>query len=260
MSEKIEYDTDQIHGGCQSIYDQNGRLVFNGGWDSKVLFETASKGVHSDDWSGKKVLVMASNTSGLCLELARAGAQVIACEPDPYKNTKALVKRLLTKLVVEESLSLEFLDLDFFSSHKLVNDTAKIGDETIIICFGIIYHFRDILYALEYLGSLPHSHLLISTQTHPSDSYSIHNRMDPEIIPIANFWDNYKDSISGWHFSRILFEAYLQSVGYEDIEPITSPSLNFPNKPKGHTNSSYYAARHTRQNDFKSRIEEYLPR
>jgi len=253
-------NNDVIHKGCQSLYDKLGNIVFKGVWDSKELLDTVAKAVPNGDWNGKNVLVMASNTSGFCLELARKGAHVIACEPDPFKNTRALVRELLENFVKEEKLSIDLLDLDFFSSHKLTEGESKIDGDTIIICFGIIYHFRDIIYALEYLGSLPHSQLLISTQTHPSESYVLYNRIDPEIIKIPKFWDNHNDTISGWHFSRKMFEEYLKSVGYTDVTPLTPPSFDFPNKPKGHTNSAYYSAMHIRQNNFKSRIEEYLPR
>lgn len=259
---------DVIHQGCQSLYDKHGNVVFKGVWDSKEQLDTATKAIPNGDWNGKNVLVMASNTSGLCLELARKGAHVIACEPDPYKNTRALVRELLDNFVKEEKLSLDLLDFDFFNSHKLAESESKfffkkkprIDCETIIICFGIIYHFRDIIYAIEYLGSLPHSQLLISTQTHPSESYVLYNRFDPKIIKVPNFWDNHKDTISGWHFSRKMFEEYLKSVGYVDVTPLTPTSFDFPNKPKGHTNSAYYSAMHIHQNNFKSRIEEYLPR
>ena len=278
----MKKDISKFHKGCQAIYDKNGKVAFDAEWDSKVQFETASKGISNGDWSGKKVLVMASNTSGLCLELARAGAHVISCEPDPYKNTRAVAKKLLDKFVKDENLSIEFLNLDFFNTHKLAGEpgdqkklskilnffktnkvaekSPKLDDETIIICFGIIYHFRDIIYALEYLGSLPHCRLLISTQTHPTDRQAIFNRIDPKIIPSPNFWDNHKDTISGWHFSRKLFTAYLESVGYVDIKPISPENFDFPVKPKGHTNSAYYCAKHIGRNDLKTRMEEYLPR
>lgn len=260
MKAAKSFDLETLHKGCQSIYDERGNLIFNAEWDSKALFETVTLGLGGADLSGKRALVMASNTSGLCLELARAGASVFACEPDPYKNSKAVVKDLLDDCVEREGLSLEFFDTDFFTTHELIQSDDRLNDELIIICFGIIYHFRDIIYALEYLGALPHEKLLISTQTHPTDAFSIQNRIDPEVIRIPDFWANHRDTISGWHFSRPLFEAYLSSVGYTDIHPITDSNLNFPRKPAGHTNSAYYAANHEKRNDFQARITEYLPR
>ena len=127
----------------------NGNVIFNGEWDKKELFKTTSMQCGKEFWRGKKVLTIAANTSGLCLELARAGAEVTACEPDPYKNNRSIVKNLLDNLVAAEKLKVNFLDVDFFNTHRLAN-SKSLTDDTIIICYGLIYHFRDIIYAIEY--------------------------------------------------------------------------------------------------------------
>ena len=118
-------------------------------------------------------MTIAANTLGLCLELARAGASVVACEPDPYRNTRGAVEPLLRPVIQQERLELELRDEDFFSTHLL-----DFYDETIVICYGIIYHFRAILYSIEYKSSLPHSMLFFSTQTHPGDELALYNRRD----------------------------------------------------------------------------------
>ncbi|MAZ45474.1 MAG: hypothetical protein CMD74_02070 [Gammaproteobacteria bacterium] len=261
------FDRNKKYPACQSIRNPAGEILFDGEWDGKSIFEVSSSIHGSEFWEGKKVLTIAANTSGLCVELARAGAQVTACEPDPHKNNRSLVRHLLAELVEEESLSLTFLDVDFFSTHKLAKSKRFsfwkppiLTEDTIIICYGLIYHFRDIVYAIEYLSSLPHAELFISTQTQPGNNLAIFNRVDPEVLANPGFWDNYSDTVSGWHFTRKLFEAYLESAGYKDIRPLTDASINFPQKPKGLTNSAYYTASHVRQNDFKERLTQYHPR
>ena len=68
--------------------------MFKGVWDSKEQFDTATKAIPNGDLNGKKVVVLASNTSALCLEIARSGAYVIACEPDPYKKFQSCSSRI----------------------------------------------------------------------------------------------------------------------------------------------------------------------
>jgi hypothetical protein len=218
----------------QTVYDINADIRFHGEWDSKKLYETVTAG-NPSYWKGRSVLDLGANTSGLSIELARMGAIVTAAEPDPYKNNKAFAVKILKEIIQQEGLNLTLCDEPLFNAHLL-------GAHDTILCLGLIYHFRDPQFVLDYLSELDHKELIISTQTHPGEGLFMYNRKDPEIIKIPNFWDKHNDSISGWHPTRNLFEAMLVSAGYTNIQPLTDTKYNFPKKPEGLTNSAYYRA------------------
>lgn len=224
----------------QTIYEKNGDTLFHGEWDSKKLSEAITAG-NPNYWKGRTVLDLGANTGGLSLELARMGAKVTAAEPDPYKNNKSLTIELLKNIITLEELNLTFSDEHLFNAHLL-------GAHDTVLCLGLIYHFRDPQYVLDYLSELDHKELIVSTQTHPGPGLIMYNRKDPSVIKKPNFWDNHTDSLSGWHPTRELFKAMLISAGYSQIQPLTDENTNFPKKPEGLTNSSYFkAVKHRRR-------------
>lgn len=242
--------------GCQTIFYKNGDVAFKGEWDSKILLKTLIKLDQPDYWINKKVLVMASNTSGLCVELARLGAEVISSEPDPYRNTFAKVQHILEKIINNEKLKITFKSNGFFESR----DIKEKYD--IIVCYGIIYHFRNIFYCLDYLSSLKHTDLFLSTQTHPGNNLAAYNRRDTSVIKSVDFFKNEKLKLSGFHLTRPLLENYLLDLGYSSIKEITDYNINFPKKPmSGLTNSSYYkCTKREEYIDIKKLNETYISR
>jgi SAM-dependent methyltransferase len=239
--------------GCQTIYSAIGEKLFSGGWDSRQLFRAVT-GEDEGYWQGRRVLDIGSNTSGLSVEIARRGASVLAIEPDPYKTTRALVEDVLKSVVKSENLDLTFESLGLF-------DAAGLGRFDTVMCLGLVYHFRDQQFVIDYLSTIDSKDLILSNQTHPGSSLSIMNRMDKSIGMPGKFWDNYKEPLSGWHPTRAMFERMMVFGGFTDVVAITDPTINFPNKPfPGVTNSSYYRATKDRSIDpYFSRIE-YLPR
>ncbi|MDH5719789.1 MAG: hypothetical protein OEZ13_04115 [Spirochaetia bacterium] len=219
---------------CQTVYGKNGEILLKGEWDSKKLCNAVTMG-NPNYWKGRTVLDLGSNTGGLSLELARMGAIVTAAEPDPYKNNKAHSIEILKKITQEENLNLVFSDEHLFNAHLL-------GKHDIILCLGLIYHFRDPQYVLDYLSGLDHNDLIVSVQTYPGDGLFMYNRKDISVINIPNFWEKHTDALSGWHPTRKLFIAMLQSAGYTNIQALTDDKINFPKKPEGLTNSAYYKA------------------
>ena len=240
--------------GCQAIYGLNGEVLFPGGWKSQELF-MAVTGPHGEDyWRGRRVLDIGANTSGLSVEIARRGASVVAIEPDPYANTKAKAMDVLTQVIADEALNLELRSEGLFDAHKL-------GGFDTVICLGLVYHFRDQQFVLDYLSTLKGKDLILSNQTHPGDDLIMVNRMDNSVPVPAGFWKTYPDPLSGWHPTRPMFERMLAYAGFTDVKPLTDPTVQYPHKPlPGITNSAYYHARYGRAVDPIASRYKYLPR
>jgi len=245
----------KLHKACQTIYHSDNSVAFQGEWDSRSLYQAISSLDDDEYWNGRKVIDLGANTCGLSIEIARRGAIVTACEPDPYKNNKLLSRSVLDRVIADENLEVQLLDTPLFEIHSLEN-----FEYDTILCLGLIYHFRDPQYVLDYISSMNHEELIISTQTHPGESLTLWNRKDPSVIKTKNFWDRHSDSISGWHPTRAMFLASLESAGYDDIRPLTNETFNFPKKPTGLTNSAYYKATHIRSMDAVKSREEFYPR
>lgn len=240
--------------GCQSIYTAKGEKVFSGGWDSRGLYKAVTGRRGDYYWSGKSVLDIGANTSGLSVELARRGAKVVAAEPDPYANTKAKALDILKQVVREEGLDLKLEARGIF-------ETKDLGRFDVVLCLGLVYHFRDQQFVLDYLSNLDHLELVVSNQTHPGEGMVMVNRMDPSVPVPKGFWSTYKDALSGWHPTRPMFERMLMYAGYGDVQALTDPKVNYPDKPlDGVTNSSYYSAMKQRSVAPIDSRYVYLPR
>ncbi|MEZ5995302.1 MAG: methyltransferase domain-containing protein [Hyphomonadaceae bacterium] len=241
-----------VHSGCQSIYSAQGAELFPGQWDPRALYRAVT-GEDGAYWRGRRVLDIGANTSGLSVEIARHGASVCAAEPDPYRNSKAIARDTLESVIADERLELELVDDGLFQ-------VSRLGRFDTVLCLGLVYHFRDPQYVLDYLSTLDMADLIISEQTYAGDELVLVNRKDARVLPAA-FWDNHKEPISGWHPTRALFERMLEAAGFGDVTPLTDPSVNFPAKPApGLTNAAYYRARKIRSVDPIEARERYLPR
>jgi predicted RNA methylase len=240
--------------GHQTIFGASGEVLHRGGWDSKNLYAAITGGDDSY-WKGRRVLDIGANTSGLSIEIARHGAEVLAIEPDPYKNTKTItVRDVIRRIVSEEGIKLELADFGLFDAHSL-------GRFDTVLCLGLVYHFRDQQFVIDYLSTVNMIDLIVSNQTHPSSKLAMFNRLEPEVgLPVRVF-SNYTEPLSGWHPTRSIFERMLEFGGFGDIVALTDPTVDFPNLPlKGVTNSAYYRATKKREIDpIKSRYQ-YLPR
>jgi hypothetical protein len=219
--------------GRQAVLDVDGNAVFNGEWDPRALADLLTPG-DAAWWGGRHVLDIGANTGGLSLELARMGASVTLAEPDPYGTSLALTRDLVTEFADREELDVHISDADLFSSHEL-------GRHDTILCLGLLYHFRYPQLVLDYLSSLETDWLFVSSQTHPSDELALYNRASPGLLRRNHLRPDL--ILAGWHPTRALLERMLESAGFTDVTDLTDRRYDFPEKPKGATNSAYYSAR-----------------
>ena len=129
----------------QSVLASDGTPIFRGLWNPKVL----ARFFKPSDLAGRRVLDMGANRGGLSLELARLGANVHAAEP-------VLDNGLARDIALKEGLSIEWSTAALFDSHTL-------GKFDVVVCFGLLYHFRNPHYVLDYLSSLAAPILYVST-------------------------------------------------------------------------------------------------
>lgn len=254
MTERQQMKVNGPKNGTQTIFGTSGEVLHNGGWNSREIFKAVTGGDESY-WRGRRVLDIGANTSGLSVEIARRGAEVLAIEPDPYKNIKTPeVLEALATVISEESLNLEIASYGLFDAHKL-------GRFDTVMCLGLVYHFRDQQFVIDYLSTVDACDLIVSNQTHGTDKLAMYNRLEPEVGLPKSFWANYHDPLSGWHPTRPMFERMLQFGGFTDIIALTDESVDFPDKPfPGVTNSAYYRATKQREIDPIASRYQYLPR
>ena len=233
----------------QSIYAKNGTRIYWGYWDPRAMFAFMS--LDGESWSGRRVLDVASNTSGLSIEIARRGASVIALEPDPYKNTIAKARDIVDSIIREESLDITLENAEVFDAHNY-------GEFDVIVCFGLIYHLRYPQYLLDYLSAIGTQTLFISTQTHQGDELVLYNRRGPSIVKAGQIPEHIV--LSGWHPTRQLFKKMLEWAGFTDVVSLTDQEYNFPKRQEGLTNSSYFRARQVERIDLEKVKREFYPR
>lgn len=242
---------DVINKGCQSILGADGEAVFLGEWNSALLYKTLTDG---DDafWRGKRVLDIGANTCGLSVEIARRGADVIALEPDPYNNCFAKSQRHVDEIVRYESLQLKVVRKGLF-------DAQEYKGFDVVLCLGLLYHFRYPQLVLDYLSTLEMEWLFLGTQVSPGESLTLMNRVD-QSIPFPQGFYTESTVLSGWHPTRSLLEKMLEWAGFTDVVSLTDTKYSFPSKPVGLTNSAYYRCRRTSVVDPSQAMAEYYPR
>jgi tRNA (mo5U34)-methyltransferase len=240
-----------VHRGCQAVCDASGSRVFDGEWDSIALYNVLTHG-NDDFWQGKKVLDIGANTCGLSVEIARRGAEVVALEPDPYEVTYAQSKVFVDGIVDAERLKLTVVRKGLFDAHEYEGFD-------VVMCLGLLYHFRYPQLILDYLSTIKMDWLFLSTQVHPGDSLSMYNRIDSSIPFPANFFDA-STVLTGWHPTRPLLERMLQSAGFADIASLTNELYVFPKKQPGLTNSAYYRCKRIGIVDPYKEMARFYPR
>ena len=233
---------------AQSIFAADGTEVFSGTWNPQSIFKVLTP--DPSFWQGKTVLEIAANTGGLSVEMARAGAIVTMTEPDPYKNALALSRSVLDQLIADEGLDLTIKELDFFQCRELPK-------HDVIVCLGLVYHFRHPQLMLDMLSAMQPDWLFISTQTHPSNDLAMFNRMHPGIMR-EDFYNKTDLVLSGWHPTRTLFARMLLASGFDCIEGLTTE--DFPKVTKGVTNSAYFKARLMNPVNVDVEMMRYHPR
>lgn len=240
----------EVHKACQTLFSKSGEVLFLGEWDSKILYRTLTG---SDDsfWKNKTVLDIGANTCGLGLEIARSGGKVTCLEPDPYNNNLTLVENMLEEIVKTESLKLETHKLGLFDAFP------RFQNYDVVMCLGLLYHFRYPQYILDYLSTLKSNFIFVSTQIHPGTGLNMVNRVDESIFKKDFIGDRI---LSGWHPTHALFERMLKWAGFSNVTLLTDIKYTFPQKQKGLTNSGYYKAERVSVVEPMSALKEYYPR
>jgi SAM-dependent methyltransferase len=217
---------------AQTVYDSGRNPAIMGDWDPLAMLSIL--GAERGFWENKSVLDIGGNTGGLSLEIARLGANVTIAEPDPYKNNMALSRDFLLSCIDKEKLKLDIQQHELFNCHEL-------GYFDVVLCLGLIYHFRYPQYLIDYLSSMKPGILFISCQTHPGDELKLVNRAQPGVLPSGFLPES--TVLTGWHPTKPLFERMLKWAGFINVTLLTDSSVNFPQKPRhGTTNSTYYRA------------------
>ncbi|WP_296815459.1 hypothetical protein [Brevundimonas sp.] len=211
----------------QSIYRLDGSLAANGKWDAQALFDVLTP--EPDYWRGKRVMDVGANTLGLSLLIARAGASIIALEPDP-RDRLAERQKIALDMAKKERLNIDLQQAEFF-------DAKQFGAVDEVLFLGVLYHFRYFQFTLDFLSTLDTKTVVVATQTHPGDSIALFNRKDPDVWPMKR-----SRPLLGWHATRPALRQSLRAAGFTDLQSLTNSTINFPKKPKGLTNSAYYRA------------------
>lgn len=235
-------------GGAQSVYSADGEELFSGEWDPLKLLSALGD---TSYWSGRTVLDLGANTSGLSVELARLGAKVTAAEPDPYKNTRAAVWDILQDINQNEQLGIKFVEHDLYGSFELR------GFDT-VLCLGLMYHFRDPQHILDSLNAVTDGDLFLSTQTAPGSDLMLVNRKQEGVLKKGHLPEDI--ILTGWHPTRPLLERMLEWAGFGEISALTDEHFNFPHKPEGLTNSAYYRATKKTSIDPLEEMKKFYPR
>lgn len=217
----------------QSVFDRSGREVIEGAWDPRVI----AAYFRDEDLRGKRVIDIGANSGGLSLELARRGADVLAAEPC---TNPAIAKQIgltfhdpepVLALAHHEGVSLQFSDSGLF-------DLTRLDDFDTVICFGLIYHFRYPQYLIDYLSWAGARTLYLSTQTMPGEDLAMRNRNEmagrEKLARLGG--------LRGYEPTHRLLRGMLGAAGFENVELLTDREYNFPQWPKGATNSAYYRA------------------
>ncbi len=233
------------HQSCQSIYAPTGEVVFAGEWDPKAMLHTLGPESY---WQGRSVLDIGSNTSGLSIEIARLGARVTAAEPDPRQTSKHLAIN-----VIQHIIDTEHLDLTLTNTSVFDLDINEKFDAVLFL--GLIYHFRHPQYVLDLISNIVGEHLFISCQTIPGDQLIMLNRADKKYD--VRRLRNRNLILSGWQPTRALLEKMIELSGFGEVVPISDASLDFPNKPDGHTNNAYYRATKMKKINMASSLREF---
>ena len=233
---------------CQSIYDSAGRCLFRGEWDPRALFDVLT----GADWLGLTVLDIGANTCGLSVEIARAGARVTALEPAPYANDIPRGLDVARRVAGDE-------ELDLVIEYAGVDAATRYGAFDVVLCLGLIYHFRDPQFILDHVSSIDHELLFVSTQTADGTDLALVNRRSPGVMK-PGYLRPQDGVLSGWHPTRPLFERMLEWAGYERPISLTDEPYNFPHKGAGLTNTAYYRAEHVERRDPLAARFDFYPR
>lgn len=202
------------------------RIFTPGVWNSWEIATVLKARFPAEWWAGKRILDIGANTGGLSIELVRLGATVHAVEPwGPFRQK---IHWLRTRLNIPDKR----LDISEKSLFDLPFDISY----DLILCLGLVYHFRHPQLVIDHVGNMNADHFVFSTQTIPGDQLVMKNRAAPE-YPNG-------DPLGGWHPTRALFIRMLTLAGLKNPQAISHPLVNhnLGERTQMTTNSAYFVA------------------
>ncbi|GAB5471441.1 MAG: hypothetical protein Kilf2KO_44710 [Rhodospirillales bacterium] len=138
----------------------------------------------------------------------------------------------MDQVIADEKLDITLVDRGLF-------DLEALGEFDTVLFLGLIYHFRNPQYALDSLSVLTKEHLFVSSQTIAGDDLTMVNRRSESQLGRKT---SRHTALKGWHPTRPLLVRMIEWAGFRNVLPLSNPDINYPDKPKFHTNSAYYRA------------------
>ncbi|GIK47441.1 MAG: methyltransferase domain-containing protein [Hyphomonadaceae bacterium] len=152
------------------------------------------------DLTGLTVLDLGANACGLSIEFAKRGASVTAIERADAAIAQA--RFVLDHFGLADRVTIHNAD-----AHEM----TRFGQFDIVACVGLVYHLRHPQLALDQLGHVTKSHLLVSTQTTPGDALTLTSRGAKRSGFSAT-----------WEPTEPAFEGMLVSAGFRNVELVST--------------------------------------
>lgn len=173
------------------------------------------------DLTGLSVLDLGANACGLSIEFAKRGATVTAIERADASIAQAHF--VLDHFGLTDRVTIYKAD---------VHEMTRFGQFDIVACVGLVYHLRHPQLALDQLGHVAKSHLLISTQTTVGEALTLTSRGAKRSAFSPT-----------WEPTEKAFEGMLNAAGFRHIELVSTKP--HPGESPGNIlgNRSYFYAK-----------------
>ena len=168
-------------------------MITPGNWDVErqayFLMEEAPWPV-----SGR-ILDAGANAGGIAIYLQSIADTIVCVEPNVrYENQFRFISSHV------DTGKIEYRRESLYKSHKL-------GEFSVILMLGLIYHFRYPQLFLDYCSNLKAKRFIFSTQHTPGDNLILRNRKD-------RFGPRYNHVMMGWEPTQPAMIGMLKNAGF----------------------------------------------